>query len=180
GLKRMYSAKSLLELHKALIKFLEVLPVALLVLSDDRDALLALAHQPLEQAILHSVRVVGWRAVWMACSLLLIAAVDGPYQNWDNRQKLLRTKQAVRDEYKDSEGKPQGKSKIRQMQSERAQRRRRAAVPEGDVVITTPTHFAGALKYDSAGGGAPLLLAKGYDFLSLKIREVAQEHKVMV
>lgn len=81
--------------------------MALLVLSADRDALLALAHQPLEQAILHSVRVVGWSAFWMACSLLLIAAVDVPYQIWDNRQKLLMTKQEVRDEYKDSEGKPE-------------------------------------------------------------------------
>lgn len=107
GLKRMFSAKSLLELSKALIKFLVVLAVALLVLSADRDALLALAHQPLEQAILHSVRVVGWSAFWMACSLLLIAAVDVPYQIWDNRQKLLMTKQEVRDEYKDSEGKPE-------------------------------------------------------------------------
>ncbi|ERY29940.1 flagellar biosynthetic protein FlhB [Pseudomonas aeruginosa BL12] len=180
GLKRMFSAKSLLELSKALIKFLVVLAVALLVLSADRDALLALAHQPLEQAILHSVRVVGWSAFWMACSLLLIAAVDVPYQIWDNRQKLLMTKQEVRDEYKDSEGKPEVKSKIRQMQREMAQRRMMAAVPEADVVITNPTHFAVALKYDPAGGGAPLLLAKGNDFLALKIREVAQEHKVMV
>ncbi|MHA5861997.1 flagellar type III secretion system protein FlhB, partial [Pseudomonas aeruginosa] len=177
---RMFSAKSLLELSKALIKFLVVLAVALLVLSADRDALLALAHQPLEQAILHSVRVVGWSAFWMACSLLLIAAVDVPYQIWDNRQKLLMTKQEVRDEYKDSEGKPEVKSKIRQMQREMAQRRMMAAVPEADVVITNPTHFAVALKYDPAGGGAPLLLAKGNDFLALKIREVAQEHKVMV
>ena len=154
GLKRMFSAKSLLELSKALIKFLVVLAVALLVLSADRDALLALAHQPLEQAILHSVRVVGWSAFWMACSLLLIAAVDVPYQIWDNRQKLLMTKQEVRDEYKDSEGKPEVKSKIRQMQREMAQRRMMAAVPEADVVITNPTHFAVALKYDPAGGGA--------------------------
>ncbi|MEF2197308.1 flagellar type III secretion system protein FlhB [Pseudomonas aeruginosa] len=112
--------------------------------------------------------------------LLLIAAVDVPYQIWDNRQKLLMTKQEVRDEYKDSEGKPEVKSKIRQMQREMAQRRMMAAVPEADVVITNPTHFAVALKYDPAGGGAPLLLAKGNDFLALKIREVAQEHKVMV
>lgn len=153
GLKRMFSAKSLLELSKALIKFLVVLAVALLVLSADRDALLALAHQPLEQAILHSVRVVGWSAFWMACSLLLIAAVDVPYQIWDNRQKLLMTKQEVRDEYKDSEGKPEVKSKIRQMQREMAQRRMMAAVPEADVVITNPTHFAVALKYDRRAAG---------------------------
>ncbi|WP_174190423.1 EscU/YscU/HrcU family type III secretion system export apparatus switch protein, partial [Klebsiella pneumoniae] len=102
------------------------------------------------------------------------------YQIWDNRQKLLMTKQEVRDEYKDSEGKPEVKSKIRQMQREMAQRRMMAAVPEADVVITNPTPFAVALKYDPAGGGAPLPLAKGNAFLALKLREVAQEHKVMV
>lgn len=180
GLKRMFSAKSLLELSKALIKFLVVLAVALLVLSADRDALLALAHQPLEQAILHSVRVVGWSAFWMACSLLLIAAVDVPYQIWDNRQKLLMTKQEVRDEYKDSEGKPEVKARIRRMQREMAERRMMAAVPQADVVITNPTHFAVALKYDPAKGTAPVLLAKGNDFTALKIREIAQEHKVTV
>ncbi|MCB2572754.1 EscU/YscU/HrcU family type III secretion system export apparatus switch protein, partial [Listeria monocytogenes] len=88
-------------------------------------------------------------------------------------------KQEVRDEYKDSEGKPEVKSKIRQMQREMAQRRMMAAVPEADVVITHPTHFAVALKYDPAGGGAPRRRAKGNDSLALKIREVAQEHKVM-
>ncbi|ANI16443.1 flagellar biosynthesis protein FlhB [Pseudomonas citronellolis] len=180
GIKRMFSAKSVLELFKALIKFVVVLAVAVLVLRSDKEALLALLHQPLQTAIVESVKVVGWSAFWMACSLLLIAAVDVPYQLWDNRQKLLMTKQEVRDEYKDSEGKPEVKAKVRRLQREMAQRRMMQAVPEADVVITNPTHFAVALKYDAAAGGAPRLLAKGNDFLALKIREVAQEHKVTV
>ncbi|WP_444436596.1 flagellar biosynthesis protein FlhB [Pseudomonas sp. A6] len=180
GIKRMFSAKSVLELFKALIKFVVVLAVAVLVLRSDKEALLALLHQPLRTAIVESVKVVGWSAFWMASSLLLIAAVDVPYQLWDNRQKLLMTKQEVRDEYKDSEGKPEVKAKVRRLQREMAQRRMMQAVPEADVVITNPTHFAVALKYDAAAGGAPRLLAKGNDFLALKIREVAQEHKVMV
>jgi len=180
GIKRMFSAKSVLELFKALIKFVVVLAVAVLVLRSDKEALLALLHQPLRTAIVESVKVVGWSAFWMASSLLLIAAVDVPYQLWDNRQKLLMTKQEVRDEYKDSEGKPEVKAKVRRLQREMAQRRTMQAVPEADVVITNPTHFAVALKYDAAAGGAPRLLAKGNDFLALKIREVAQEHKVMV
>ncbi|MBH3435486.1 flagellar biosynthesis protein FlhB [Pseudomonas citronellolis] len=178
GIKRMFSAKSVLELFKALIKFVVVLAVAVLVLRSDKEALLALLHQPLQTAIVESVKVVGWSAFWMACSLLLIAAVDVPYQLWDNRQKLLMTKQEVRDEYKDSEGKPEVKAKVRRLQREMAQRRMMQAVPDADVVITNPTHFAVALKYDAAAGGAPRLLAKGNDFLALKIREVAQEHKV--
>ncbi|MDF3931410.1 flagellar biosynthesis protein FlhB [Pseudomonas citronellolis] len=180
GLKRMFSAKAVLELFKALIKFVVVLAVAVLVLRSDKDALLALLHQPLQTAIVESVKVVGWSAFWMACSLFLIAAVDVPYQLWDNRQKLLMTKQEVRDEYKDSEGKPEVKAKVRRLQREMAQRRMMQAVPDADVVITNPTHFAVALKYDAAAGGAPKLLAKGNDFLALKIREVAQEHKVTV
>ncbi len=180
GLKRMFSARALLELLKALAKFTIILLVALMVLSSDRDDLLAMAHEPLEMAILHSAQVVGWSAMWMACGLILIAAVDVPFQLWDNRQKLMMTKQEVRDEYKDSEGKPEVKQRIRQMQREMAERRMMAAVPQADVVITNPTHFAVALKYDPKKGNAPVLLAKGGDFLALKIREIAQQHEVMV
>lgn len=180
GLKRMFSTKSLLELFKALIKFTVVLAVAILVLKSDQDDLLAMAHEPMEQALIHCAKVVGWSAFWLACSLMLIAAVDVPYQLWDNRQKLMMTKQEVRDEYKDSEGKPEVKAKVRQMQREMAQRRMMQAVPDADVVITNPTHFAVALKYDPEASGAPRLLAKGNDFMALKIREVAQEHKITV
>lgn len=180
GLKRMFSTKALVELLKALGKFLVVLAVGLLVLSAYQDDLLSIAKQPLELAIAHSVEVVGWCALWMACGLILIAAVDVPFQLWDNKQKLMMTKQEVKDEYKDSEGKPEVKSKIRQLQREMAERRMMQAVPDADVVITNPTHFAVALKYDAEKGGAPMLVAKGGDFLALKIREIAQEHKVTV
>ena len=123
GLKRMFSAKALVELGKALGKFIVILAVALVVLSIERDDLLAIAHEPLESAILHASMVVGWSALWMACGLILIAAVDVPFQLWDNKQKLMMTKQEVRDEYKDSEGKPEVKQRIRQLQREMAERR---------------------------------------------------------
>ncbi len=180
GLKRMFSLHALAELLKALAKFALILLVALAVLSSDRDDLLAIAHEPLDMAILHSVQVVGWSAVWLACGLILIAAVDVPFQLWDNKQKLMMTKQEVRDEYKDSEGKPEVKSRIRRLQREMAERRMMAAVPQADVVITNPTHFAVALKYDAEKGGAPMLLAKGNDFTALKIREIAQESQITV
>ncbi|WP_454255330.1 flagellar biosynthesis protein FlhB [Pseudomonas sp. Marseille-Q8238] len=178
GLKRMFSPKALVELLKALAKFVIILLVALAVLSSDQDDLLAIANEPLESAILHSAQIVGWSALWLASGLILIAAVDVPFQLWDSKQKLKMTKQEVRDEYKDSEGKPEVKSKIRQMQREMAERRMMQAIPDADVVITNPTHFAVALKYDPTKGNAPVLLAKGGDFLALKIREIAQEHKV--
>lgn len=180
GLKRMFSVQALVELLKALAKFLVILAVALVVLSVDQDDLLAIANESVEPAILHSLQVVGWSAFWLSCGLILIAAVDVPFQFWSHKQKLKMTKQEVRDEYKDTEGKPEVKGRIRQLQREMAERRMMQAVPQADVVITNPTHFAVALKYDPEKGSAPLLLAKGGDFLALKIREIAQEHRVMV
>ncbi|WP_417706784.1 flagellar biosynthesis protein FlhB [Pseudomonas sp.] len=180
GLKRMFSVQALAELFKALAKFLVILAVALVVLSADQDDLLAIANEPVEPAILHSLNVVGWSAFWLSCGLILIAAVDVPFQLWSHKQKLMMTKQEVRDEYKDTEGKPEVKGRIRQLQREMAERRMMQSIPQADVVITNPTHFAVALKYDPETGSAPLLLAKGGDFLALKIREIAQEHQVMV
>lgn len=181
GIKRMFSMNSLTELLKALAKFFMILVVALLVLSADRDALLAIANEPLDRAIIHSVQVVGWSALWMAAGLLLIAAVDVPLQLYQTSKKMKMTKQEVRDEYKNSEGKPEVKQRIRQLQREVSQRRMMAAVPDADVIITNPTHYAVALKYDpEKGGAAPLLLAKGADFTALKIREIAQEHNIQI
>jgi len=181
GIKRMFSLNSLTELLKAMAKFMVILVVALVVLSNDRQALLAIANEPLEQAIIHSVQVVGWSALWMAAGLLLIAAADVPFQLWQTHKKLKMTKQEIKDEYKDSEGKPEVKQRIRQLQREVSQRRMMAAVPEADVIITNPTHYAVALQYDPEKGGvAPLLVAKGTDFIALKIREIGVEHKVQI
>jgi len=180
GLKRMFSTSALMELLKALGKFFLVLFVALTVLQSDIDDLLRIAHEPLEQAIIHSVQLVGWSTLWMACGLILIAAIDVPIQLYQSKQKLMMTKQEVRDEYKEQEGKPEVKQRIRQLQREVSQRRMMAAVPEADVVITNPTHYAVALKYDPEKGNAPVLLAKGNDFLALKIREIAVANEVML
>ncbi|WDY59494.1 flagellar biosynthesis protein FlhB [Pseudomonas sp. PSKL.D1] len=181
GIKRMFSMHALTELLKALAKFFVILIVALVVLASDRKALLAIANEPLEMAIIHSVQVVGWSTLWMAAGLLLVAAADVPFQLWQTHKKLKMTKQEVRDEYKDTEGKPEVKQRIRQLQREVSQRRMMAAVPDADVIITNPTHYAVALKYDpEKGGAAPLLLAKGTDFLALKIREIGVEHKVQI
>ncbi|NLC09484.1 MAG: flagellar type III secretion system protein FlhB [Gammaproteobacteria bacterium] len=180
GLKRMFSMKSIIELLKALGKFLVVLIVALLVLSSASEDLFNIANEPLELAILHAVQTIGWSSLWMACGLILIAAVDVPFQLWDSKQKLKMTKQEVRDEHKDSEGKPEVKGRIRRLQMEMAQRRMMSAVPEADVVITNPTHFSVALKYDENAGNAPKVIAKGSDHLALKIREIANEHQVVL
>lgn len=178
GLARMFSLKSLVELLKALGKFLIVLGVALLVLLSYEKELISISKQGLEMAIIHSMEIVGWCTLWMACGLIVIAALDVPFQWWENRKQLMMTKQEVRDEYKDIEGKPEVKARIRRMQREMAERRMMQAIPTADVVITNPTHFAVALKYDPEKAKAPIVVAKGGDFLALKIREIAQEHQV--
>jgi flagellar biosynthesis protein FlhB len=180
GLKRMVSTHALVELIKSIFKFMITLAVALYVLSKDRNDLVAIAHEPLELAILHSVQVVGWSALWMACGLMIIAAVDVPYQLYEAHKKLLMTKQEVRDEHKDNDGRPEVKQRIRQLQREMSQRRMLSSIPKADVIITNPTHFAVALQYDPEQGGAPMLLAKGTDFLALKIREIGIEHNVLM
>ncbi len=181
GIKRMFSMNALTELLKALAKFFVILVVAVAVLASDRQALLSIANEPLEQAIIHSLQVVGWSALWMSAGLLLIAAADAPFQLWQTHKKMKMTKQEVRDEYKDSEGKPEVKQRIRQLQREVSQRRMMAAVPQADVIITNPTHYAVVLQYDPENGNsAPLLLAKGSDFMALKIREIGAEHKIQI
>lgn len=180
GIKRMFSVNSVIELLKAIGKFVVILMVALLVLHKDQLELLAIAKEPLDQAIIHSVQVVGWSSVWMAAGLLIVAAIDVPIQLYQGRQKLLMTKQEVRDEYKDAEGRPEVKGRIRQLQREASQRRMMANVPTADVIITNPTHYAVALKYDPDQGGAPVLLAKGTDFVALKIREIGVAHEIQL
>ena len=180
GLKRMFSAKALVELLKALAKFFIILIVALMVLQADIDDLQRIAHEPLELAVIHSLQVVAWSALWMACGLILIAAVDVPVQLWESHKKLLMTKQEVRDEHKDQEGRPEVKQRIRQTQRDMSQRRMMSAIPDADVIITNPTHFAVALKYDPEKGAAPMLLAKGSDFLALKIREIGAKHDILL
>ncbi|RMQ96730.1 Flagellar biosynthesis protein FlhB [Pseudomonas savastanoi pv. glycinea] len=180
GLKRMFSPTALIELLKSFAKFVIVLIVALVVLNMEKAALVSIAHEPLEQAIIHSLQVVGWSTLWMACGLIFIAAVDVPFQIWEAHKKLLMTKQEVRDEYKNSEGSPEVKQRIRQLQREASQRRMMESVPQADVIITNPTHFAVALKYDPDQGGAPMLVAKGVDFVALKIREVAAHNQILI
>lgn len=178
GLKRMFSLKALIELFKGLAKFLLVGAFAIMVLWFDRPDLIALALEAVEPAIAHSLQIVGWSFLVMSLSLIIISLVDVPFQLYDYNKKLKMTMQEVKDEMKNTEGKPEVKGRIRQLQREISQRKMMSEVPEADVIITNPTHYAVALKYDQSGGGAPRVVAKGVDFVALKIREIAQEHDV--
>ncbi|GGO85016.1 flagellar biosynthesis protein FlhB [Marinobacterium nitratireducens] len=178
GLKRMFSLKALVELVKALAKFLLVGAGAVLVLGLIQQQLLALGASDVLLAMRDAVHIVSWSFLVISATLILIAVIDVPFQLYDYSKKLKMTLQEVKDELKNTEGKPEVKGRIRQLQREIAQRQMMTRVPEADVVITNPTHYAVALKYDPESGRAPVVLAKGADFVALKIRELAIEHEV--
>ncbi|MBE0485302.1 flagellar biosynthesis protein FlhB [Marinobacter sp.] len=180
GLGRMFSTRSLVELVKAIAKVGLVLAVAILILNLRTEDLLSIAEEPVVPAMAHVVWTLGWSFLVLSCATIVIALIDVPFQIYDHQKKLRMTKQEVKDEYKDTEGKPEVKGKIRQLQREMAQRRMMQDVPTADVVITNPTHYAVALKYDQMSMGAPVVVAKGADEMAFKIMEVAREHKVEV
>ena len=178
GIKRVFSANSLNELLKAIAKFVLVAVIAIAWLWWSVDELLSLGRQPVGNAITRALEICGVSLLVVSCSLIFIAAVDVPFQLWQYQKKLRMTRQQVRDEMKDTEGRPEVKSRIRALQQQIATRRMMEELPTADVVITNPTHFAVALKYDDTTMGAPKVIAKGQDLLAARIREVAAEHKV--
>ena len=180
GLKRMFSLNALVELLKSIAKVLVVGAVSYFIIRSAEMEMLGLSHEELQPAIQHSLLIVGWSVLAVCCSMILIVLIDVPFQIFDHSNKLKMTRQEVKDEMKDSEGKPEVKGRIRQLQREMAQRRMMEAVPQADVVITNPEHFSIALKYDVEGGGAPIVVAKGVDFLAIKIREVANANDIMI
>ncbi len=178
GMKRFVSPTGLLELVKALGKFVLVGGVAALVLSSIVDEVLMLGEEPVNQGIMHAAYLAAWVFLMVSAVLILIALIDVPYQLWNHNKQLKMTLQEVKDEHKETEGKPEVKGRIRQMQMEMAQRRMMAEVPKADVIITNPTHYAVAIAYKPGTMGAPRLLAKGVDDVAHKIREVASEHLI--
>ncbi|WP_144776081.1 flagellar biosynthesis protein FlhB [Marinobacter maritimus] len=180
GLGRMFSMRSLIELVKAIAKVGLVMAVAIFILNVRTEDLLAIAEESSVPAMEHVLWTLGWSFFVLSCATIVIAMIDVPFQIFDHQKKLRMTKQEVKDEYKDSEGKPEVKGKIRQLQREMAQRRMMQDVPTADVVITNPTHYAVALKYDPDSMGAPMVVAKGNDETAFKIMEIAREYKVEI
>lgn len=178
GLKRMFGPKGLMELAKALAKFVVVLVVAIALLWSEVWEFMALGQLNDKAAMADAVWLIGWNLLVLSASMIIIAAVDVPFQVWNHKRELRMTKQQVKDENKETEGKPEIKQKIRQLQLEAATRRMMGEVPKADVIVTNPTHYAVALRYDAERMVAPRLVAKGQDLVALKIREVAGEHGI--
>lgn len=180
GLGRMFGPKALLELAKAVAKVLVVGSVAALVLFIDMDAIRSLQRQPVLSAMTHAVSLLAWAFLFISSAMLLITAIDVPIQIYQHAQKLRMTLQQVKDEMKDSDGRPEIKQKIRQLQQQMANNRMMQEMPSADVVITNPDHYSVALRYDQGRDSAPVVVAKGLDFMAFKIREVASEYEIPI
>jgi flagellar biosynthetic protein FlhB len=178
GLANMFSTNALVELGKAIAKTIVIGFVAYLVIKSQKDEVMTLALEPLKSGMAHTIGMVGSAFLYIVGGLGIVAAIDAPYQMWHYANKLKMTRQEVIQESKESDGNPQIKAKIRQLQRQMAQRRMMADVPTADVVVTNPTHYAVALKYTDGAGGAPRVVAKGADEVAAKIRELAKENNV--
>lgn len=180
GLSRLFSIRAWVELGKSLGKFLVVGGAGALVLWLDKDALMGLGQEHIGAAIAHAISLTGKALLALTGALVLIAAVDVPFQLWQHKRDLMMTKDEVRRELKESEGSPEVKGRIRQLQREQAQRRMMQEIPTADVVVVNPTHFAVALRYDEKRNRAPVVVAKGVDLIAARIREVATAHGVPI
>ncbi|MDX1975847.1 MAG: flagellar biosynthesis protein FlhB [Rickettsiales bacterium] len=180
GVKRLFSMRSVVEFTKNIIKIIIVGFIAFSAVYPELNHIVQLPDSSVEAMLSFLKRIAVKLTLWIAIAMFFIALFDTIYQRFQHIKSLRMTKQEIKDEYKQSEGDPMIKMRLRRLRIERARRRMMAAVPESDVVITNPTHFAVALKYTGGQMTAPIVTAKGQDLIALKIREVAEEHKIPI
>ncbi len=180
GFKRFFSKDSLVELIKSFAKIILITWMAYSAVADDTRQLLLLYDMNLMQAIMLVGSIILNAGMKISIAYFIIGIIDYIYQKWKFKDEMKMTKQEVKDEYKNSEGDPQIKGKQRARMREASQRRMMQDVPKADVVITNPTHYAVALKYDAEQSQAPVVLAKGADHLALQIKEKAKEADIEI
>ncbi len=180
GMGRLFSLKGLMELVKALLKFFLIASVTGTILWSSVQDLIGLSRMEIGPALSEVGALVGSSFILLSLTLILIAIMDVPFQLWDHKRQMRMTRQEVRDEMKNTEGRPEVKGRIRTLQREMAQRRMMGEVPKADVVVTNPTHYAVALKYDQDSMAAPKVVAKGKELVAANIRKVAQENNVLL
>lgn len=180
GFKRMFGVQAAVELIKSILKFFVVFIVAFLLLTGLFEQILGLSLEAIPTNFDHAVNMLLWMFITLALSIGIIAVIDAPYQVWNHKRQLKMTKQEIKDEHKNTEGNPEVKGRIKRTQYEMSQRRMMGEVPNSDVVITNPTHYSIALKYDADVGGAPRLVAKGIDEMAMHIRTIAKENDVEI
>lgn len=180
GFGRIFALKGLMELAKVLAKFALVASISAIIIWSLVEELLGLGNEPLEAAIMHVAKLCGWSFLACSSALILVALIDVPFQLWQHTKQLKMTKQEIKDENKETDGRPEVKSRIRALQQELSQRRMMEAVPTADVILTNPTHYAVALKYDQFSNKAPLVVAKGADLIAFNIRSIAEQNDVAI
>ncbi len=178
GIARLFSLGGLMELIKALLKVLLVFFVSVMLSKHFLKELIGLGVEPLEQSINHALAIIGFCYIVLCASLIVVVMLDVPYQLWDHSKKLKMTLQEIKDEMKESDGNPEIKARQRRIQMDMAQNRMMTQVPKADVIVTNPTHYAVALKYDPNSNSAPKLVAKGVDLIAAQIRLLATNAKV--
>jgi flagellar biosynthetic protein FlhB len=178
GLGRMFSWQSIAELVKAILKALLIGGVLYWVVRHEQDRLFALLAQPIETGLTSFSQVLFFSFVALIGGLAVIVAIEVPFLLWQYHDRLKMTREELKKEARESEGDPQLKARIRSQQREMARSRMMSQVPKADVVVTNPTHFAIALKYDGASMGAPVVVAKGMNLIAGRIREIAAENQV--
>ncbi|MGF1785828.1 flagellar biosynthesis protein FlhB [Photobacterium swingsii] len=176
GIKRMFSTKSLAELIKSILKVTLIIATLVLLIRNTLTDIVNLQRLPLPEAMLQTVDFLWLGLFSFGLALLFIAVLELPYSGWEYTKQLKMTKQEVKEESKNSEGRPEVKARIRQLQRQMSQRSLTQTVPQADVVITNPTHYAVALKYDLDKAGAPFVIAKGVDQMALQIQQVARRY----
>ncbi|ABG41540.1 flagellar biosynthetic protein FlhB [Paraglaciecola sp. T6c] len=180
GFKRMFGMNGLVELLKAIAKVIVVMGMAYVAMLVFKDEALHLDLELYPQNLFHAMDLISWAFLMMCCALIPIAAFDVPYQSYKHNKEMKMSKQEVKDENKNAEGDPQVKNRIRRLQFQAAANRMMQEVPTADVVVTNPTHYSIALKYDQQGTRAPVLVAKGVDEMAMHIRKIADAHEVPI
>jgi flagellar biosynthetic protein FlhB len=180
GLKRIFSLRTLVELAKGLLKASLLLGVLYTALRKERDLMLSIIGFSLDDGVMIIMGKIWTLAMRMAVFLFIIALVDYAYQKWEFEKSIKMSKQEIKEEYKQSEGDPLIKRRIRQKQRELARQRMMSDVPKADVVVTNPTHIAVAIQYDQQTMSAPVIVAKGQDFIAQKIKDIAAEHDIPI
>ncbi len=180
GMGRVFGVRGLVELLKAMAKFGVVLAIAILLLLGNAEDLLGLGGMDVNTAIAGAGSLLLHAFLLLSGAMIVIAAIDVPFQLWDHKKQLRMTHQEIKEEFRQTDGSPEVKRRIREIQHEQSRRRMMDAIPKADVVITNPTHYAVALRYDQSRMSAPVVVAKGKDLVALEIRNIALRHKVPI
>jgi flagellar biosynthetic protein FlhB len=180
GLKRMFSIKALAELVKSIVKIIVVSLVAYQYIKGQINEILNVMDMETANMLSYFAVLVFNVGIRISVTFIILGIIDYLFQWWQYEKDLRMSKQEIKDEYKETEGNPQIKSKIREKQRAISMRRMMQEVPKADVVITNPTHFAVAIKYDLNVSSAPIVIAKGQDFIAQRIKEIARENKVEI